>query len=63
MERIDQIREEIEALINQAIELLEKNYDMNSLDYPNSAFGTMMDLNGALIELEYLNEEGLKTEN
>jgi hypothetical protein len=63
MERIDQIREEVEALINQAIELLEKNYDMNSLDYPNVAFGTMIELNGALIELEYLNEEGLKTED
>lgn len=63
MERVDQIREEIEVLINQAIELLKKNYDMNSLDYPNAAFGTIMDLNSALIELEYLNEEGLKTED
>jgi len=63
MERIDQIREEIEVLINQAIELLEKNYDMDNADTDNPAYMTIMDLNGALTELEYLNEEGLKTED
>ena len=63
MERVDQIREEIENLINQAIELLEKNYDMDNADTDNPAYMTIMDLNSVLTELEYLNEEGLKTEN
>lgn len=62
MERVEQIREKVEALINEAIELLESNYDMDKVDVTNPAYMTMMDLNGALMELDYLDEEGLKTE-
>ena len=32
MERVKQIREKVEALINEAIELLESNYDMDAVD-------------------------------
>jgi hypothetical protein len=62
MERVKQIREKVEALINEAIELLESNYDMDAVDTDNPAYMIMMDLNGELMELDYLDEEGLKTE-
>ena len=60
MERVEQIREKIEALLEEAIELLETNYDMNAAIFDNPAYMTMMDLNSALMELDYLDEEGLK---
>jgi hypothetical protein len=59
MERVEQIREKVEALVNEAIELLESNYAM---DTDNPAYMIMMDLNGALMELDSLDEEGLKIE-
>jgi len=62
MERVEQIKEKVEALVNEAIELLEANYDMDTVDDDNSAYMTMMNLNTALMEVEYLDEEGLKTE-
>ena len=62
MERVEQIREKVEALVNETIELLEANYDMDTVDDDNSAYMTMMNLNTALMEVEYLDEEGLKTE-
>jgi hypothetical protein len=37
MERVKQIREKVEALINEAIELLESNYDMDAVDTDNPA--------------------------
>ena len=60
MDRVEQIKEKVEALVNEAIELLEANYDMDKVDPTNSAYMTMMDLNGALMELDCLDEEGLK---
>jgi hypothetical protein len=62
MERVEQIKEKVEALVNEAIELLEANYDMDTIDTDNYAYMTMMDLNSALMEVEYLDEEGLKIE-
>jgi hypothetical protein len=62
MERVEQIREKVEALVNEAIELLEANYDMDKVDSTNPAYMTMMDLNGALMELDYLDDECLKSE-
>jgi hypothetical protein len=61
MERVKQIREKVEALVNEAIELLEKNYDLDKADPTNPAYMTMMNLNSALMELDYLDEEDLKT--
>ncbi len=60
MEKVEQIKTKVEALIEEAIAILEKNYDMDNVDVTNSAYMTMMDLNGALIELDYIDNEGLK---
>lgn len=58
-EKVKQIKEKVESLVNEAIELLEANYDMDSIDIENAAYIAMMDLNNALIELDHLDEEGL----
>jgi hypothetical protein len=63
MDRVEQIKEKVEALVNEAIELLEANYDMDNAKFNNSAYMTMMDLNGALMELDCLDDEDLKTED
>lgn len=63
MERVEQIKEKVEALVNEAIELLEANYDMDIAKYNNPAYMTMMDLNSALMELDCLDDEDLKTED
>ncbi len=60
--RVKKIRERVEDLINEAIILLEDNYDMDNADIDNPAYMTMMDLNGALMESGWLNEEFLKEE-
>jgi hypothetical protein len=62
MDRVTEIREKVDSLVNEAIELLETNYDMDAVDTDNPAYITMMDLNSALIELVHLDEEGLKKE-
>ena len=59
MERVEQIKIKIEDLIEEAISILEKNYNMDEVDIDNGAYRTMMDLNGALMELDYLDEKGL----
>jgi hypothetical protein len=60
--RVKKIRERVEDLINEAITLLEDNYDMDNANTDNPAYMTMMDLNGALMESGWLNEEFLKEE-
>lgn len=59
MERVEQIKIKIEDLIEEAISILEKNYDMDAVDTDNLAYMIMMNLNSALMELDYLDEEGL----
>jgi hypothetical protein len=63
MDRVEQIKEKVEALVNEAIELLEANYDMDSAKFNNPAYMTMMDLNSALMELDCLDDEDLKIED
>jgi hypothetical protein len=63
MDRVEQIKEKVEALVNEAIELLEANYDMDYAKFNNPAYMTMMDLNSALMELDCLDDEDLKTED
>jgi hypothetical protein len=63
MDRVEQIKEKVEALVNEAIELLEANYDMDNARLNNPAYMTMMDLNSALMELDCLDDEDLKTED
>lgn len=60
--RVKKIRERVEDLVNEAIQLLEKNYDMDNANSDNPAYMTMMDLNSALMELGWLDEECLKAE-
>jgi hypothetical protein len=57
--KVKEIKEKIEALVNEGIKLLESNYDM---DYTNDnpAHITMMYLNNALWEVDSLDEENLK---
>jgi hypothetical protein len=62
-EKVKEIREKVYALVNEAIELLENNYDMDIVEVDNSAYQTMMDLNGALMALDFINDEGLKIED
>ena len=54
------IKEKIEALVNEAIKLLESNYDMDDTKSFNPAYITLMYLNCALWELDSLDEENLK---
>jgi hypothetical protein len=61
--RVEQIKETVTALVNEAIQLLEKEYDLNKADINNPAYSAMMDLNSALFELDFLNEESLKLED
>jgi hypothetical protein len=62
-EKVKEIKEKIEALINEAIELLESNYDMDDTKNDNPAYITMVYLNSALWEVHSLYEENLKIEN
>lgn len=62
-EKVKEIFEKVYALVNEAIELLENNYDMEIVEDDNPAYRTMMDLNSGLIGLAWLNEDGLKTED
>jgi hypothetical protein len=63
MKEVKEIKEKIEALINEAIELLESNYDMDDTKNDNPAYITMVYLNSALWEVHSLYEENLKIEN
>jgi hypothetical protein len=63
MDRVEQIKEKVESLVNEAIELLEANYDMDNAKFNNPAYMTIMDLNNALMELDCLDDEYLKTED
>ena len=53
------IKEKIEALVNEAINLLESNYDLDDIKNDNPAYLTMVYLNSALWELDSLDEENL----
>lgn len=61
-ERVKEIKSKVKDLVNEAIDLIEANYDIDNLDYSHPAHSTVMDLNGGLMELDWLNEDGLKTE-
>ena len=59
-EKVKEIFEKVYALVDEAIELLEDNYDMDSVETDNHAYETMMYLNSGLMKLAWLNEDGLK---
>ena len=58
--KVKEIKEKIEALINEAMEFLESNYDMDDTKNDNPAYLTMVYLNSALWELDSLYKENLK---
>ena len=60
MERVEQIKKKVEALVNEAIELLEENYDMDSFEEHTGAYEVMLKLNSAVMHLDEITEEGLK---
>jgi hypothetical protein len=62
MERIEQIKIKVEALVEEAIAVLEENYDMDSFEDHSGAYGIMLNLNSALMRLDEIDEEGLKIE-
>jgi hypothetical protein len=63
MERVEKIKDELEVLIIQAIDILEKNYDLYVADDFTPATVVVMSLNDALIGLDDLDEESLKIED
>ena len=60
-EKVKEIKQKVYALVNEAIELLETNYDIDNVETDNPAYETMMDLNSGLMSLDWINAEGLKT--
>jgi len=61
--KVLQIQEKVEALIEEAIAILEENYDMDSFEDHSGAYGIMLKLNSALMHLDEIDEEGLKIED
>jgi 3-methyladenine DNA glycosylase Tag len=60
--RISRIQEKVEALVEEAIAVLEENYDMDSFKELTGAYEVMLDLNLVLMYLDEIDEEGLKIE-
>jgi len=59
-ERITEIKKKVESLVNEAIEILETNYDLANDDTDSPVNMIWIDLNSALIELDDLDDENLK---
>jgi hypothetical protein len=62
MERIEQIKIKVEAHVEEAIAVLEKNYDMDSFEEHTGAYEVMLKLNSAVMRVDEIDEEGLKIE-
>jgi hypothetical protein len=60
-DRVEQIKERVRVSVNKAIKLLEKTYELDNIDINNPAFITVMELNNVLFQLDWLDDEGLKT--
>jgi 3-methyladenine DNA glycosylase Tag len=61
--RISRIQEKVEALIEEAVAILEENYDMDSFEDATGAYEIMLNLNSVLVNLDEIDEEGLKIED
>jgi hypothetical protein len=61
--KILQIQEKVEALVEEAIAVLEENYDMDSFEDITGAYEIMLNLNSVLVNLDEIDEEGLKIED
>jgi hypothetical protein len=63
LEKVLKIQEKVEALVEEAIGVLEKNYDMDSFEDATGAYEIMLNLNSVLVNLDEIDEEGLKIED
>lgn len=61
MERVNKIKDEVEALITKAIDILEKEYNIDG-DTMSPIVMSIMSLNDALFEVSELTEEDLKAQ-
>ena len=61
MERVNKIKDEVEALITKAIDILEKEYNVDE-DMMSPEAIAIMSLNDALMEVMNLDGENLKVE-
>jgi hypothetical protein len=62
LEKVLKIQEKVEALVEEAIGVLEENYDMDSFEEHTGAYMVMLKLNSAVMYLGEIDEEGLKIE-
>ena len=61
MERVNKIKEEVEALITKAIDILEKEFNVDG-DMMTPQVMALLSLNDALIEVSNLEEQDLKAQ-
>lgn len=61
MERVNKIKEEVEALITKAIDILEKEFNVD-VDMMTPQVIALLSLNNALIEVSNLEEQDLKAQ-
>jgi len=62
MERVNKIKDEVEALITKAIDILEKEFNVDG-DTMSPIVMSIMSLNDALFEVSELEEQDLKVQN
>lgn len=61
MERVNKIKDEVEALITKAMDILEKEFNVNE-DMMSPQVMAILSLNDALFEVSELDEQDLKAE-
>jgi hypothetical protein len=61
MERVNKIKDEVEALIIKAIDILEKEYNVDG-DMMSPQVMAILSLNDALVEVSELEEQDLKSQ-
>ena len=62
MERVEQIKEKVEALVNEAIDILEKECNIDE-DMMSPQAIAILSLNDALFEVSELDEQDLKVQD
>jgi len=62
MERVNKIKDEVEALITKAIDILEKEYNVDG-DMMSPQVMAILSLNDALFEVSELEEQDLKVQD
>jgi hypothetical protein len=60
MEKVEKIQAELKELVSKAIEVLEKNYNTEDVEFESPAAALSLSLELALSEISDLNLEDLK---